>query len=287
MNTMIRSSRKAIDHIDQKIIQLLAKRQAEVARIGAIKKKGDLPVYDAKRELDIRTKRRKLAKNLQLDPFRVDVIFEQIINLSRDTQENLHTIDLSHISKLRIGVMGGIASYSEEAALHFTKQHGVSDFELRYPITAENLLKDLDQGRINLAIFPIENSIGGLVTESIHAMASHRLEIQEIFQIDIRHCLHVLPGVKKSDIMNIMSHPQALKQCQGYLRSQFPNAELIEATDTAEGCRILEQSPEEKNLAVIASKRAGELYHLETLEENIQDQKVNSTRFIAATHAQQ
>ena len=282
MINTIHHSRKMVDEIDQKIIQLLANRQEEVARIGEIKKKGDLPVYDAKRELDIRTRRRKMAKKSGLDPFRVDIIFEQIINLSRDTQENLHTLDFSHIPKLRIGVMGGIASFSEEAALHFTQVHTIKGFELRYPVTAENLLKDLDQGRIDLAIFPIENSTGGLVTESIHAMASHPLEIQEIFQIDIRHCLHVLPGVKRSDITKIMSHPQALRQCQVFLRSQFPEAQLIEATDTAEGCRILEQSPEEKTIAVIASKRAGEWYHLETLEENIQDQKINFTRFIAA-----
>jgi chorismate mutase len=285
MNTnedQIHEHRKNIDLLDEKIIELLAKRQQEVQEIGALKKEEQLPVYDPKRELDQRTKRRKLARELKLDPLRLDVIFEQIINLSRVTQKNMQSIDLSAKGTLRVGVMGGIGSFSEEAALFFMKKHDLRQYELSYPISAENVLKSLDEEQIDVGIFPIENSTAGIVEESIYAASHYQFDIQEIFEIDVRHCLHVLPGVKKEEITKIMSHPQALRQCKGYLQKNFPQAELIEATDTAEGARILEQSPEERNLAVIAPKRAGEIYHLQTLEEGIQDLKENYTRFIAA-----
>jgi chorismate mutase/prephenate dehydratase len=274
--------RHAIDAIDDAIITLLAQRQEEVKKVAHVKKKHQIPVHDAKRELETVVRRKKLSKLLGLDPFRTEVIFEQILNLSRDTQYELKTVDLSSQKTMKVGVMGGIASFSEEAALQFLNKHSVKRFEIFYPITAENVLKDLHKGRVDLAIFPIENSTAGLVMESILALSQYTADIQEIFDFDVRHCLHALPGVKKKDITKIMSHPQALGQCKSYLKHHFPHAQLIEATDTAEGARILEQSPEERHLAVIASKRAGQLYHLETLEQGIQDQKINFTRFIAA-----
>jgi|CXWL01.1.fsa_nt_gi chorismate mutase len=274
--------RDAIDGIDDQLVRLLAKRQEQVKEIGKLKKAENIPIFDAKRELDIRTKRKQLAKQLGINPLQVQVIFDHILTLSRETQANLSKADLSDKKNLIIGVMGGIGSFSEEAARHYLKSHHITSFDLRYPISAENVLKALDKKSIDIAIFPIENSTAGLVDESIKAMSQYNFDIDEIFEIDIRHCLHVLPGVKRKDIQKVMSHPQALRQCQAYLKKNFPKAELIEATDTAEGARILEQSPEEIHLAVIAPKRAGEIYHLETLEEGIQDQKINYTRFIAA-----
>lgn len=275
--------REAIDRIDAQLVQLLADRQREVKAIGAFKKEQGLTVYDPKRELEIRTRRKEQSKKLGLDPLRVEVIFEHILDLSRVTQKKIQVPnDLSSQKTIRIGVMGGIGSFSEEAGLHYAREHSIENVELLYPISAENVLKALDDGHIDIAIFPIENSTAGLVDESIKAASQHVFDITEIFEIDIRHCLHVLPGVKKEDITKVMSHPQALKQCKDYLKKNFPNTELIEATDTAEGARILEQSPEERHLAVIAPKRAGEIYHLETIEEGIQDLKENYTRFIAA-----
>ncbi len=291
MTNDLQQYRDHIDRIDDQIIQLLAERQADVKAIGELKKAEGMSVYDPKRELSIRTRRKDLSKKLGIDPLRIDVIFDQILTLSRDTQQDMQGDlpageagkDLGLGNELvKIGVMGGVGSFSEQAALYFAKNQNLENSEIYYPISAENVLKSLKQGNIDLGIFPIENSTAGIVMESIQAASQYTFEIVEIFQIDIVHCLHVLPGVKKEDIQKVMSHPQALKQCKGYLKSTFPNAELIEATDTAEGARILEQSPEETHLAVIAPKHAGEIYHLELLEEGIQDLNVNYTRFIAA-----
>lgn len=277
--------RHNIDRIDEALLKLLAERQQEVKAIGQLKHAEDRPVYDPKRELALRTKRRQLSKELGIDPLRVEVIFEQILTLSRDTQQDIKekALDLPENRPVKIGVMGGVGSFSEEAALQFANDHHIANYEIFYPISAENVLKQLDAEKIDLGIFPIENSTAGLVHESIVAASQYHFDIQEIFNFDVRHCLHVLPGVKREEITKIMSHPQALKQCKGYLQQHFPHAELIEATDTAEGARVLEQSPEERHLAVIAPQRAGEIYHLETLESGIQDLKDNYTRFIAAT----
>ncbi len=285
MSDELSNQRSQIDQIDAQIIQLFSERQKIVKQIGQIKQEKNLAIYDAKRELEARTKRRQLAIELGVDPLRLEVLFEQIVLLARDTQKEQSDRAGLQVDKdrtLRVGVMGGIGSFSEQAAIDYLKDHQVTNYELFYPISSENVLKDLSKDSIDLAIFPVENSTAGLVRETIYAASQYTFDIQEIFDFDVRHCLHVLPGVEKAEITKVMSHPQALKQCKGYLKKEFPNVELIEATDTAEGARILEQSPEEKHLAVIAPKRAGEIYHLETLEEGIQDLDENFTRFIAA-----
>ncbi|MDP2690999.1 MAG: prephenate dehydratase domain-containing protein [bacterium] len=279
----IKLHRDRIDQIDQQMIHSIAERLNEVRQIGEIKRESDLSVYDPKRELEARTKRNELAKELGIDPLRLELIFEQVVLLARDTQsEKRGGLLRDEGKKLRVGVMGGIGSFSEAAALEHLKEQGIEDFELHYPISSENVLKDLESGHIDVGIFPIENSTAGLVTESIYAASQHRFDIQDIFEFDVVHCLMALPGVKKEDIIKIMSHQQALKQCKDYLKTHFPNAELIESTDTAEGARILEQCPDEKDLAVIAPKRCAELYHLDLVEEAIQDLKINYTRFISA-----
>lgn len=284
MSESLDQLRQQIDQLDAQIIESLAERQKLVRSIGEVKKSQDLPVYDAQRELEARTKRKELAKKLGVDPLRMEVIFEQIVLLARDTQQQQRKALHQDTDKpMRVGVMGGIGSFSEQAALDYLKDHHISNYELFYPISCENVLKSLEKEEVDLGIFPIENSTAGLVVEAIYAASQHDFEIQEIFDFDVVHCLHVLPGVKREEITKVMSHPQALKQCKGYLAKTFPQAELIEATDTAEGARILAQNPEERGLAVIAPKRAAEIYELETLEEGIQDLDTNFTRFIAAT----
>ncbi|MDF2378735.1 MAG: prephenate dehydratase domain-containing protein [Candidatus Gracilibacteria bacterium] len=291
MSDNLKIERDQIDKVDQHVLELLAERQTHVKKIGEIKQEEGLNVYDPKRELNARTKRKHSAKSLGLDPLRTEVIFEQIVLLARDTQSREEGSNSSLFKglgvqgrDLRVGVMGGIGSFSEAAALQHLGSQEIHNYELQYPISSENVLKDLNAGKIDLGIFPIENSTAGMVTESIRAASQYTFDIIDIFDFDVEHCLIVLPGVKKKNITKVMSHPQALKQCKGYLKQDLPNAELIEGTDTAEGARILEQTPEETGLAVIASKRCAELYHLEVLEEGIQDLEVNYTRFIAATN---
>lgn len=279
--------RTKIDHIDAAIIDLLAQRQAEVAEIGSIKLDSETEVYDPKRELSARTKRRRHSVKRGLDPLQVEMVFEQIVVMAKKTQDrssrNFSTV-ASELSDqlLRVGVMGGLGSFSEAAALEFLRRQGRTDYELYYPISSENVLTALDKGEIDLGIFPIENTTAGLVKESIYAASRHRFEILDIFELEVVQCLMALPGVKKHQLTRIMSHPQALGQCKGYLQREFPDAALVEATDTAEGARVLSESEDERTLGVIAPKRCAELYGISLLEEGIQDLEVNLTRFIAA-----
>jgi prephenate dehydratase len=185
---------------------------------------------------------------------------------------------------LKIGISGSRGSFSEEAANYYCHKNKINDYELVYLISVEKVLNTLSKKEIDKGVFPIENSNGGIVYEAVYAMSKYQFNIENIFEIDIRHCLHVYPGVNPDQIKKITSHQQALKQCRMYLKRKWPEVELEEYKDTAEAAKDLSLGNLNKTTAVIAPKICSELYHLELLEEGIQDLKFNFTTFIAATN---
>lgn len=184
---------------------------------------------------------------------------------------------------MKIGISGNKGSFSEEAASHYCIKHKLEKCDMDYLIGVENALQALDDGKVELAIFPIENSNGGAVIEALYAMSNHNFNIKEIFEIDVKHNLLVLPDTNPGDIKAISSHPQALKQCRMYLRRKWENTELLEYSDTASAAKDLSESKIDKNTAVIAPRVCSVMYGLDILEESIQDLKFNYTSFIAAS----
>ncbi len=182
---------------------------------------------------------------------------------------------------MTIGIMGAKGSFSEEAARTYLEKEGKTA-ELAYLVSAENVLTALEKGEIDLGIFPIENSNGGVVIEAVHAMAKHRFEVQKMFEIDIHQNLLVKRGVNAEQITSVTSHDQALKQCRMYLKRRWPGIELTEYADTAKAAADLAEGVLPETTAVIASRAAATLYDLDILEESIQDLKFNYTSFVVA-----
>lgn len=183
---------------------------------------------------------------------------------------------------MKIGVMGDRGSFSEMAGELYIKNNDLQNAEILPLITAERVLTELEEGKIDKGIFPIENSNGGIVIEAVHAMAAHRFKIEKMFEMDVHHNLLVKKGVTASQITTITSHDQALKQCRMYLRRIWPQAEVMPFSDTAAAARALQQGELSETTAVIAPRRAAEMYDLDILEESIQDLKFNYTNFVVA-----
>ena len=184
---------------------------------------------------------------------------------------------------MKIGVMGARGSFSEEAGRTYaTKYASAKKYTIEYLITAERVLSALTRGAIDIGIFPIENSNGGVVTEYLPAIAEHQFTIDKIFEIPVDHMLLVTKGTHAADITKIVSQRQALRQCRMYLARQWPNTEVEEYIDTATAAKDLSEGKLPPTAAVVASARAGDVYGLDTLESKIQDLKFNYTVFIAA-----
>ena len=183
---------------------------------------------------------------------------------------------------MKIGIMGAQGSFSEEAARKYIETEKISNPEIQYLISAENVLASLEKGESDLGIFPIENSNGGIVIEAVYAMAKHRFTVKKLFEIDVHQNLLVRKGMHADQITTITSHDQALKQCRMYLKRKWPGIDLQEYADTAKAAADLASGVLPETTAVIASKGAAEIYGLEILEESIQDLKFNYTSFVAA-----
>src|SRR6266487_3059373 len=135
----------------------------------------------------------------------------------------------------RIGVMGIRGSFSEEAALEYARDNKLGEVEIVELLSTEGVLRALECEEADYGIFALENSNGGVVYESIYAMAAHRFKVEDLFEIDVNHTLLVHPSLDGRDgIDRIASHQQAIRQCRMWLRHNFPTTRVTEEADTAE-----------------------------------------------------
>ena len=183
---------------------------------------------------------------------------------------------------MKIGVSGARGSFSEEAARFYVHKQKLKKVTYEYLVSVDGVLSALETGSITIGIFPIENSTGGVVIETVHAMAKHLFKIKSIFGLDIHQNLLVRRGATADTIKTITSHDQALKQCRMYLKRLWPKVKLVEYPDTAKAAADLASGTLPATTAVIAPLTAAEVYHLDVLEESIQDLKFNITNFVVA-----
>src|SRR4030042_1694053 len=182
---------------------------------------------------------------------------------------------------LKIGVSGIEGSYSEEAAGIYARKNKIKDYEVVYLMDTENVLKNLADKKIEVGVFPIVNSIVGIVEMSVGPIKKYSFKIKDIFDMQINHNLMVKPGKKMEDIKKVSSHLQSLRQCGKFLKSRLSDAEIIELEDNGKAAKDLAEGRLSENTAVIASKAAAMLYGLEILEEGIQNIKDNRSAFLA------
>ncbi len=144
----------------------------------------------------------------------------------------------------------------------------------------EGVLSALDKGEADLGIFPVVNSRGGLVQTAFAAMGRHLFTLADELWMEVQQCLMAKVGKTKKDIKNIASHPQAISQCERYLKQNFPEAKLIDWEDTAKAAKDLSAGALSDDTAVIAPALSAKLYGLNILEKGIQDMHPNLTTFI-------
>jgi len=182
--------------------------------------------------------------------------------------------------QIRIGLQGAKGSFSEEAGIDFASRHSLANYAFEYLISSERVLEALEEGTIDYGIMAMENAQGGVVIESVTALARHVCEIVEMFHIQVEQCLLGKHGLAVGDVTAIHSHPQALRQCRIYLADHFWTRPLIEEDDTATAAARLSAGELPETTAVIGGRSCAELYDLDILTDNIQDLKNNLTLFL-------
>ena len=180
-----------------------------------------------------------------------------------------------------IAYLGPAGTYSEMAALRYL-QLCHPDLEqdnsrmCPYP-TIPQAINAAEQGHVDIAVVPVENSIQGGVTMTLDSLwQSESLQIQLAIVLPIAHAL-ITRAKNLEDIKVVYSHPQGLAQCQQWLDRYLPTVQQIATDSTTDGLHIV---AEDSSLAAIASQRAAEIYNLPILKYPINDQPDNCTRFL-------
>jgi chorismate mutase/prephenate dehydratase len=252
--------RKDIDDIDARMVKLLAERLSTARKIGALKRKGLKQIQDGAREKEVLEHVRKLAKKEGMPPGDVERFYGLIMASSRSVQG------------MEVAFQGQDGAYSQEAALSF-----FGNAVLTRPCeTLDEVFKLVQEGGLPYGIVPVENSQEGSISRSYDLLLDAEVMVCGETQIRVSHCLIANPGASQASIKRIYSHPQALAQCQAYLRRL--GCEIIPAYDTAGSVKMIK----EKKImdgAAVAGARAAQIYGMNIMAREIEDNPRNSTRF--------
>jgi prephenate dehydratase len=174
---------------------------------------------------------------------------------------------------MRIAYQGEPGAFSEAAALALRPTADTRPCE-----TFDAVFAEVDAGRATHGILPAENSIAGTIHRSYDLLLEHELSIVAEVEEPIVHHLLARPGTRREDVRRVYSHPQALAQCERFLRA-MAGVEIVASYDTAGSAKLVRDGGE-PGAAAIASARAGGIFGLETLAAGIQDYAQNVTRFL-------
>jgi prephenate dehydratase len=174
---------------------------------------------------------------------------------------------------MRIAFQGEHGAYSEQAIReHFGTQHESVPCE-----SFDLVFSSVNDGLCDCGFIPVENSVAGSIHRNYDLLLQFPLVVVGEHSLRVSHCLIGLPGAKLGQVKKIISHPQALAQCEKYLRS-LPGVRSEQVYDTAGSVKMVE-SLGDPTVAAIASRWAAELYHMDVLAEAIEDSALNFTRF--------
>jgi chorismate mutase/prephenate dehydratase len=251
--------RQQIDDLDRELLALLNRRQSLAQEIGRVKNQEGRGTLDFQREEEV------LAHLMHLNPGPLSQaalrnIFREIISAAREIQ-----------IPFGVAFLGPEATFSHLAAL---KKFGRAT---RFgPLaTIQEVFEEVEKGKYQYGVVPIENSTEGIVNISLDLFAETSLRIcGEIF-LEVSHDLVSKSG-QRADIEVIYTHPQAYAQCRRWLKTHVGEIPVLEVASTGVAAQKAAKNP---NAAAIASAFAAPLYDLRVVESRIEDVPGNVTHF--------
>ncbi|HOW59865.1 MAG TPA: prephenate dehydratase [Candidatus Omnitrophota bacterium] len=253
--------RKKIDELDQKIVGLLNDRTKLALEIGKKKLEAGKEVYAPERESEIYQKIDRLAEKGVLPKDALKAVYREIMSAL-----------LALEKPLTIAYLGPEATFTHLASL---SKFGTS-VHYRPCVSINEVFRDVEQGRADYGVIPIENSIEGAVSHTLDMFIDSDLKICSEIYSEISHFLMSnAPSLKQ--IRRVYSKAEVFGQCRLWLETNLHHAELMDASSTAAAAK---RAQNEDGAAAIGSKLAATLYNLPVLAEGIQDFAQNVTRFL-------
>ena len=251
--------RQAIDKLDTHIVKLLNERTKHVLAIGEIKLKAGEEIYAPHREGAVL---QRICRRNQgpMSNESLRAVYREIMSSA-----------LSLEKSMTIAYLGPEATFTHQAAI---RRFGAS---LRYSAqkTIADVFSEVSKNRADYGVVPVENSTEGVVTHTLDMFVDSDLKIVAQIILPVQHCL--MCNGRRAQIRKLFAHPQSLAQCRGWVQNNLPRVEIIETSSNA---RSAEFAAKEKDSAAIAGVLAAEKYGVRIVEQDIQDNAANATRFL-------
>ena len=277
--------RNEIDSVDAEIVALYEKRMRLAEQVAEYKIGTGKKVLDKEREKSKLDKIKTYATT-EFTKCGVTELFEQIMAMSRKRQYQMLTehgmiekpgfdmVEKLPVAKAKIVFQGVEGAYTQVAMKRFFGEN----IDSMHVETWRDAMEAIRTGEADYAVLPMENSSAGIISENYDLLVEYGYSIvgEQIIQID--HCLLGIPEAELSDIRQVYSHPQALMQCSSFLE-EHRTWENLASKNTAMAAKKIKEDGQ-KSEAAIANRLTADIYGLKILQENIQNNPNNSTRFI-------
>ena len=278
--------RREIDGIDAQLLALFARRMDVAAAIAEYKKENALPVLDPSRE------RQKLLNVAEMAPealrdYAVS-LYSLLFELSRGYQNRILGVRTELTQQIADAIAETPQLFPESAAVACQGVEGAYSqlacdrlFRLAnifYFSSFEAVFSAIEKGLCRYGVIPLENSTAGSVNAVYDLMMRHDFRIVRSVRLKVDHNLLAAPGAALGDIREIYSHEQAIAQCSGFLQS-LPGVTVVRCENTAAAAKRVAESGR-TDVAALSSRSCAELYGLQCLAADVQDQGNNFTRFI-------
>ena len=285
--------RSRIDQIDRKLIELIEERLEIVREVALYKKENNMKIFDRRREEEVVDKNLSNVKNEELKHY-IEIILKDIMDSSKEYQKFKIGSSKEYVNNLdfngkKLGYTGVPGAYAYEVMINLLKNSknsdgstGVRAKEILSFNTHRELVEGVENGKVDFAILPIENSIVGEVRDSIDLINKRSIYIVGEVKHKIEHNLLGIKGSKIEDIKRVYSHEQALMQCSEFL-GKYPEWEKVKMNNTALSAKYIGDTKNKEN-ACIANMETREMYNLELLQPDINNEKENFTRFFIVSN---
>jgi chorismate mutase/prephenate dehydratase len=251
--------RMRIDAIDKQLLELLNQRAGVAQEVGHVKAANNAPVFRPEREMEVL---RNVAERNPgpLADGDVQTIFREIMSACRALEK-----------RVTVAYLGPVGTFSEQAVY---QQFGHA-VEALPCASIDEVFRAAEAGTADFGVVPVENSTEGAINRTLDLLLQTPLTISGEVSLPVHHSLMTASGTLEG-VERICAHPQALAQCQAWLDLHHPAIPRQPVSSNGEAARM---ASEDRSVAAIAGKLAGEKYNLQVVSAHIQDDPHNRTRF--------
>lgn len=263
MDKELRQHRDAIDAIDDEMLKLVNARARHAQTIGALK--GGGLIYRPEREAQVL---RRVKEN---NPGPLSG--ESVARLFREVMSACLALE----KPLKVAYLGPEGTFTQAAAIKHFGHAALTEA----CVSIDEVFRAVEAGTVDYGVVPVENSTGGAVGTTLDLLLESPLKV--CGEVDLRvHQFLLRKMGSTAKTVKVYSHAQSLAQCHEWLNQHLPHVERIPVVSNAKAAKL---ASEDENAAAIAGEAAAELYGLEKVAQNIEDEPNNTTRFLViATH---